>query len=100
MMINEVYFCLVFEGLKKQKQNKERKASASDESGAEGGCPVGAGPYSWYPECLGQSFQTEEPAMMFLRLPSGSHSPALCANALRPSVPLSSVFHFDVSRFL
>lgn len=48
MMINEVYFCLVFEGLKKQKQNKERKASASDESGAEGGCPVGAGPYSWY----------------------------------------------------
>lgn len=70
MMINEVYFCLVFEGLKKkQKQKKKRKDSASDESEAGGGCPAGAGPYSWYPERLGQGFQTEEPATMFVRLP-------------------------------
>lgn len=31
MMINEVYFCLVFEGLKKQKK-KKKEEPASDES--------------------------------------------------------------------
>ena len=79
MMINEVYFCLIFEGLKKKE--RERKDSPSDKSGAEGGCPAGAGPYSWYPERLGQGFQTEEPATMF-----GFHE----GLTLQPSVPIVS----------
>ena len=94
-MINEVYFCLVFEGLKNKTKNQKRKDSAMMSLVQR--VPAGApGPTAGTLSPLREVFRQRSLPRCSFGFHEGLTLPALCPSGILLSVPLSSVSHFDV----